>query len=184
MRRTGFKGLIATGLVAAGVAASTTAVSAQDMFLKITNIPGESQDSKHKGEIDVLSWSWGHSTAKGKTKPGALPQACIQDLSVTKFVDQATTGLIMLSVLDQVVPEATLTVRRGGDQGDEAYLVIKLTNVSVSSFQTGGAAGQHLLTENVALTFESVRFEYTPQRPDGSMGGTVSAEYSTGKCPK
>ncbi|HEY7575111.1 MAG TPA: type VI secretion system tube protein Hcp, partial [Thermoanaerobaculia bacterium] len=30
-----------------------------DYFLKIDGIEGESQDGKHKGEIDVLSWSWG-----------------------------------------------------------------------------------------------------------------------------
>ena len=87
MRRTGFKGLVATGLVAAGVAASTTAVSASDMFLKIANITGESQDAKHKGEIDVLAWSWGQSTGTGKTRRGTIPSACIQDLSLTKYVD-------------------------------------------------------------------------------------------------
>ena len=30
-----------------------------DFFLKIDGIPGESADSKHKDEIDVISWSWG-----------------------------------------------------------------------------------------------------------------------------
>ncbi|MGB7991069.1 MAG: type VI secretion system tube protein Hcp, partial [Candidatus Methylophosphatis roskildensis] len=32
---------------------------AVDFFLKIDGIEGESADSKHKKEIDVLSWSWG-----------------------------------------------------------------------------------------------------------------------------
>jgi len=30
---------------------------AVDMFIKIGDIKGESQDSTHKDEIDVLSWS-------------------------------------------------------------------------------------------------------------------------------
>ena len=34
---------------------------AVDVFLKIKGIPGESADSKHKNEIDVLSYSWGIS---------------------------------------------------------------------------------------------------------------------------
>ena len=29
-----------------------------DMFLKLTNIKGEALDSKHKDEIEVLSWSF------------------------------------------------------------------------------------------------------------------------------
>ena len=34
---------------------------AVDMFLKVDNIDGESQDAKHGKEIDVLAWSWGLS---------------------------------------------------------------------------------------------------------------------------
>jgi len=32
-----------------------------DYFLKLDGIEGESQDYKHKGEIDVESFSWGVS---------------------------------------------------------------------------------------------------------------------------
>ena len=32
---------------------------AVDVFLKLGDVKGESKDSKHEGEIDVLSWSWG-----------------------------------------------------------------------------------------------------------------------------
>lgn len=32
---------------------------AVDMFLKLEGISGESKDSSHKGEIDILAWSWG-----------------------------------------------------------------------------------------------------------------------------
>ena len=34
---------------------------AVDYFLKIDGIEGESKDSKHAKEIDLLSWSWGAS---------------------------------------------------------------------------------------------------------------------------
>ena len=34
-------------------------MAAVDYFLKIDGIEGESQDSKHKNEIDVQSWNWG-----------------------------------------------------------------------------------------------------------------------------
>jgi len=36
---------------------------AVDMFIKIDAINGEAQDTKHKKEIDVLSWSRGMSNA-------------------------------------------------------------------------------------------------------------------------
>ena len=34
-------------------------MAAVDYFLKIDGVDGESTDDKHKGEIDILSWSWG-----------------------------------------------------------------------------------------------------------------------------
>ena len=34
---------------------------AADIFAKIGDIKGESLDSKHKDEVEVLSWSWGVS---------------------------------------------------------------------------------------------------------------------------
>ena len=34
---------------------------AVDMFLKIDGIDGDSTDKKHKGEIELLSFSWGLS---------------------------------------------------------------------------------------------------------------------------
>jgi type VI secretion system secreted protein Hcp len=38
------------------------------IFLKIDGVPGESQDAKHKDEIDVLAWSWGlnRTVSEGK----------------------------------------------------------------------------------------------------------------------
>ncbi|WP_415877422.1 type VI secretion system tube protein Hcp [Burkholderia ubonensis] len=31
---------------------------AQDIFLKLTGIDGESQDARHPNEIGVLTWDW------------------------------------------------------------------------------------------------------------------------------
>jgi hypothetical protein len=91
MRRTGFKGLVAAGLVATSIASSTSVVSASDMFLKLTGIKGESTDKTHRGEIDVLSWSWGMSTGTGKVKRGTIAPQCIQDLTLTKYIDMASS---------------------------------------------------------------------------------------------
>jgi type VI secretion system secreted protein Hcp len=32
---------------------------ALDIFIKNYTVEGETQESKHKKEIDILSWSWG-----------------------------------------------------------------------------------------------------------------------------
>jgi len=171
MKRSGFKGLIGAGVVATGLLTCSTAMAATDMFLKIDGVQGESQDAKHKGEIDVLAWSWGESTGMARTRRGTLPIACIQDLSLTKFIDSSTPGLIMDGMLGQVVPTAVLVVRKAGE-GQQEYFRMTMRNVSVAAYNTGGS-GEERLTENVVLHFESMQGQYQQQKPDGTLGAPI-----------
>jgi type VI secretion system secreted protein Hcp len=183
MKRSGFKGLVAAGLVAASVASTTSVVSASDMFLKLSGIKGESLDDKHKGEIDVLSWSWGMSTGTGKVKRGTIAPQCIQDLQLTKFTDSASPQLIMAGVLGQAAKEGTLTMRKAGKEQQE-FLIIKMSDVLVTSYQTGGVAGNESnLVDHVTLQFSRIEGEYKQQRPDGSLGDSVPFEINT-TCPE
>ena len=183
MKRSGFKGLVAAGLVATSIASSTSVVSASDMFLKISGIKGESTDAKHKDSIEVLSWSWGTSTGTGKIKRGTVPPQCIQDLQLTKFVDQSTPQLLMQAVMGQPAKEATLTVRKSGGQQQD-YLIIKMTDVLVTSYQTGGASGSDLpIMDSLVLTFSSIEGEYRRQNPDGSLAAPVEFQIQNGSCP-
>lgn len=179
MRRSGFKGLVAAGIVATSLAASTSVVSANDMFLKIDGIKGESRDDKHKDWIDVLSWSWGTAGVTGRLKRGDAPM-CIKDLSFTKFVDSSTPGLIMNGVTGQSAKTATLTVRKAGGTQQE-YLILKMEDVLVSSYQTGAHASdsQAQLVDAVTLNFSSISGEYRPQSPDGKLGEVVKFDITT-----
>lgn len=173
MKRSGFKGLVAAGFVAASLASSTSVVSASDMFLKLSGIKGESTDEKHKDEIDVLSWSWGTSTGTGKVKRGTIAPQCIQDLQLTKLVDSSSPQLIMNGVLGEVAKEGTLTMRKAG-KGQQEFLVLKMTDVLVTSYQTGGVSGnESQLMDQVVLSFSSITGEYRPQKADGSLGQAV-----------
>jgi type VI secretion system secreted protein Hcp len=183
MRRSGFKGLVAAGLVATSIAASTSVVSASDMFLKMSGIKGESLDKAHKEEIEILSWSWGTSTGTGRIKRGTVAPQCIQDLVITKFVDSSTPQLITNAVVGQPAKEAILTVRKSGGDQQQDYLIIKMADVLVTSYQTGGSDGSNLpLVDTVMLSFSSIQGEYIPQRADGSPGNSVFFNI-TSTCP-
>lgn len=179
MKRSGFKGLVAAGLVAASVASSTSIVSASDIFLKIGDIKGESTDDKHKDWIEVLSWSWGTSAGTGKTRKGTAPAICIADLVLTKNVDSSSPQLIMNGVLGQAAKEATLVMRKAG-KGQQEFLIIKMNDVLVSSYQTGGSSqSEAQLLDQVVLHFSSINGEYRPQNPDGSLGTPVPFNIAT-----
>lgn len=149
---------------------------AVDMFLKLTpSAGGESIDSKHPGEIDVLAWSWGMSQS-GTTHngPGAgSGKVNVQDMSITKYVDNASPKLQLFCCNGSHIDEALLTVRKAGGTAPIEYIKITMTNVIVASVSTGGSGGEDRLTENLSLNFATVKFEYTPQKDDQTAGVVV-----------
>ena len=168
MKRQTIRALFATGVFATCLLTSSTAMAAVDMFLKMDGVTGgESQDEAHKGEMDVLAWSWGQSTGGARTGRGRQPPLCIQDLSLTKYIDSASPELIMNSVMGEVAPTAVLVLRKAGASPLE-FLTLTMRNVTVAAYTTGGSGGEDHLTENVTLHFESMRGQYRRQKPDGT----------------
>src|ERR1043166_6030974 len=143
---------------------------AVDMFLGLgKEIKGESQDSKHKGTIDVLAWSWGLSqsgTFHGGGGGGA-GKANFQDLSITKYVDSASPVLMLYCANGDHFKTADLLVRKAGKNPLE-YIKIHMEPVLITSVSTGGSGGEDRLTENVTLNFGKVKLEYVEQKGDGS----------------
>ena len=63
--------------------------------------------------------------------------------------------------------QADLVVRKAGEHPLE-YLKIKLNEILVSSYSSGGSGGEDRLTENVTLNFAKIDVTYTPQKVDGT----------------
>jgi len=147
---------------------------AVDMFIKIDQIKGESPDKVHKDEIQVLSFSWG-ATQSGSTHMGTgggSGKVNFSDITFTKFVDKASPMLLQNCANGKHFKEALLTIRKAGGTPLE-YLKIKLTDIIVSAFSSGGSGGEDRLTENVTLNFGKIDFTYTPQKHDGSADVAV-----------
>ena len=151
---------------------------AVDMFIKIGSIKGESEDDKHKGEIDVLAWSWGASNSASSHMGGGAGsgKANFQDISITKHIDKSSTVLHQRVRTLKHFPDATLTVRKAGEKPLE-YLILKLEDVAVSSVSTGGSGGEDRLTENVTLNFAKFNLIYTAQEKGGAGAPEVKFGY-------
>ncbi|WP_431023990.1 Hcp family type VI secretion system effector [Halomonas sp. H5] len=156
---------------------------AVDMFLKLEGIDGESVDSKHGDEIDVLSWSWGASNSGTMhiSKGGGAGKVSVQDVSIVKYVDKASTAIVQAVTVGKHVPSATLTVRKAGGDEPVEYLVIEMKSVLVSSWQTGGSQGEERLTESITLNFAEYKVIYTPQKSDGTKDAEVDFGYNIAK---
>src|SRR3954464_481444 len=144
------------------------ALVASDIFAKIGDIKGESLDSKHKGEIEVLSWSWGlaNSGSVGHGGGGGAGKATFHDLSFTHKIDKASPLLMKGCATGQHLKEATITHRKAGKSQQE-FLIIKMNDVIVTSVTNGESQDSHV--ESVSLAFAKVDLEYKPQKRDGSL---------------
>ena len=146
---------------------------AVDMFIKISDIIGEAQDKAHKGEIDILAWSWGmtQSGTMHTGSGGGGGKVSVQDLSITKYVDKSTPLLMTYCSTGIQMPKASLTVRKAGGKEPLEYVKLLMTDVIITSISCGGSGGEDRLTENVTLNFAEVEYKYQPQKKDGTKDG-------------
>ena len=117
-------------------------MAAFDYFLKLDGIPGESVDAKHKGEIDVLSWSWGESQPAPPVSGGGAGagKVSMTDLHVSANLSKASPQLLLACASGTHLKSAVLTGRKAGKAQAE-FLTFSLSDVLVSGYQTGGADG-------------------------------------------
>ena len=152
-------------------------MAAVDYFLKIDGVDGESADSKHKGEIDVESWSWGEAQtgAHGAGGGGGAGKVSMRDFSFTMKVNKASPKLMLICANGEHIKKAVLVCRKAGKDQQE-YLKVTLSDLLVSSYQTGGSAGSSIVpSDTIAMNFSKIEFEYKEQKVDGSLGAPTKA---------
>ena len=154
-----------------------------DMFLMVKGakhglIKGEALDDQHKGEIEVLSWSWG---MQGKPTLGggvATGKATIHDLRIVKRIDSASTALMLALRTNEPIQKAVLTLRKAGKSQLE-YLKITIEQGRVTSLTIDGGdpTGNPDVVERVSFSFNKIEVEYVPQGKDGlPQGGMTFAD--------
>lgn len=154
-------------------------MAAVDYFLKIAGVEGESQDHAHKGEIQLESFSWGahQSGTMAFGGGGGAGKVQMNDFHFVMRNCKASPKLFLACATGEHYKEATLTARKAGKQQQE-FLKVKMTDLLVSSYQTGGAgSGGDLPMDQISLNFAKIEIEYKEQKPDGSLGGAVKAGY-------
>jgi len=151
---------------------------AADIFAKIGDIKGESRDSKHKDEVEVLSWSWGVSQSGTLQSGGGggAGKANFNDFNFTHHVDKASPVLLKACATGEHIKEATITVRKAG-KGQQEYLIIKMSDVLITSVNPGGSGEAAGFAESVAMQFAKVDLEYKPRKADGSLEAGLHFKY-------
>jgi type VI secretion system secreted protein Hcp len=143
-----------------------------DTHIKFDGVEGESTHQDHKGEIEVLSWSWGVSNAsavsgggsgKGKASPGEFSFMHLYDKASPVLAKKCAQGVHFSSVV--------VTSRKAGE-GQKDFLKVTMKEVFISAVQPSGSSGGDI-AESVSMSYGSVEFAYKAQDEKGALGGEV-----------
>jgi type VI secretion system secreted protein Hcp len=124
-----------------------------DMFLKLTDISGESMDIDHEDEIEVFDWRWGLDNDASfalRDQGQATPHTTVAHLSIDKVLDNATVPLVQYCAHGKHISEAVLVCRKntGAKYGEkhtpqghvDEYWKIELRDVKVLTVKWPGKA--------------------------------------------
>jgi len=153
-----------------------------DAFLKLDGVTGESSKTNHKGEIEIMSFSWGASnpTSAAHGTGMSTGKVSLSDFSIMKTTDKASPTLFLNCCSGKHFPTANVTIQKatGGDTG-ETYLQYDFTEVYVSSIQwSGSSGGDDKPMESVSFAYGQVKISYKPQDAQGKLGSQIMAGWN------
>jgi type VI secretion system secreted protein Hcp len=150
-----------------------------DIFLSVKGarsgvIKGESSDSAHAKEIDVVSWSWGMQASPALGGGVAGGKAIVHELKILKRVDSASTPLMSALRTNEMITKAVLTQRKAGkSQLEFLKITIEQGRVTGLTIEAGDKSGSPDVFEHLTFSFNKITVEYVPQGQDGQAMGSM-----------
>jgi len=152
---------------------------AANIFLKFApEIKGESKQTGYEDQIEILSYSWGVSQAGGYSygQGGTSAKANLQDLSVSFRQCPASPKVMQYCASGKHLDTATLTCLEASET-PEKYQEITLTDVIISSYQSGGS-GDDKPIESMTLNFAQLKQEYFKQDDKGVVTSAATGQWN------
>lgn len=152
-----------------------------DTYIQIEGVQGESTDEKHKGWIEVMSYSHGIAqqssgaiSSHGARSAGKCDH---HDFTVTKRLDKSSPYLYKHGCNGKHFPKVVVEVCRSTG-AKEVFMKYTFDHVVVSSAQIGGGFGQENPVETVSFQYGKIKWEFTQIDPKtGAKQGVVPAEW-------
>jgi type VI secretion system secreted protein Hcp len=173
-RRPLLKGMFAVATTAM-VAAPAPALAAA--FLRLGEIQGESTDAKHKGQIDILSFTQSFINSSDFSSGGGGGAGKVQCGAITlmKDIDKSSPLLLKAVATGQHFKDGVISFESSNSLTD--YYTITLSEVMVSELSQTDAADPNRIFEKLVLNAAAFEFKYMPQTIKGSVGAPVSFKW-------
>lgn len=143
-----------------------------DTHIKFDGVEGEATHKDHKGEVELLSWSWNVSNASALTGGGSgKGKATPGEMVILHNYDKASPVLAKKCAQGVHFKEAVITARKSGE-GQKDFIKVTLKEVYITSVAPSASAGGDIV-EAVSMSYGSIDFAYKPQDDKGGTGGEV-----------
>lgn len=165
--------------VAATAAVSAPAPALAETFLRLGDIKGESTDDKHKGEIEILSFtqSWTNSIGSTGGGGGAGKLQC-GAITLMKNIDQSSPMLLKGVATGEHFKDAVITFRSSDAYTKSPeYYTISMNDVFVTELGQTDSADPNRIFEKLVLNAGAFEFKYTPTDVKGGLGTPVSFKW-------
>jgi len=155
------------------------------IFLKIEpEIKGDSPVKGYEGQIEILDYRFGVTQPGGFSfaKGGARVHAKLDDLTLVFRSCSASPKLMQNCATGKHLTKATLTCTKSGDDNKPTkYQEFVMTDVVISSYQTGGGA-EDVSHESISLNFAKIDQEFfaTDNKGIATSAGKGSWNQQTG----
>jgi len=151
---------------------------ANDTYLKIDGIAGESLDDKHRDWIEVSNVLYAiHQPSAGTmSTAGGLTsgRAELFPLSFRKLADVASPVLLQTCATGKTIPKAVFEFMRADGEGKPIpYFKIELENLMLSDITPDSGDGG-IIVERVHVAYARIKWNYLRQSIRGGTLGNTS----------
>lgn len=164
---------------------------AVDYFLKIDGIQGESEDEKHGNEIEVIDFDWSETQTSNFAEGGGGGggKVKMENFRFRTFLNSASPALMQSCAEGKHIKEAIFTCRKAGG-GQKEYYKVTMEDVIVAGCTIRGAIESKVNdlgyaeghpVEEISLNFGKIKWEYHPQKHDGSLSSAKTGGYDLKK---
>lgn len=165
-------------LLTLSLASAGLAQAANDYFLQIDGIKGESTDREHNDWIDIESFSWGltHTASSGGGGGSSTGKVSFSDLAWTQLVDVSTPKFFLNVANGKHIRKVTLDVAAPGGKGvPVTFFQMVFTDTVGSALKINGSG--NLLADAAMTSGSTVLLRYRAQDGKGNLGDWVEGSF-------
>ena len=155
---------------------------ANNLFMEIDGIPGESEQDGYEGLVQIESWAWAMDQEGSAHRGGGsgTGRVDVGDLVVTKYTDKSTPIMYTKCATGEHIDKIVLHNVKAGGVALE-YLTMTMEEVIITHVGMSCTSEGDRSLEDVAFSFARYTLSYTAQKGDGSGDAAVEVGFDIAK---